>query len=148
MKTRLNQGFTLIEILVVVAIIGILMTTIATTFLGRADRAKYDLAGSQVTQLEAALEMYKIDNGRYPTQDQGLAALVTKPTGEPVPRRWLPYAKAKQIKDPWRNPFQYRVPGEHNPHSFDIWSFGSDGKSGGEGVDADIGNWHEGGEGT
>jgi general secretion pathway protein G len=143
MTARSSSGFTLMEILVVVLIIGLLTTVLANNLIGRGRRAQIDLAAAQIQRLEAALEMYKLDNGRYPSQDQGLEALVREPTTEPAPRRWFQYAKAKQIEDPWGMPYQYRIPGQHNTQSFDLYSFGPDSAEGGEGELADITNWEE-----
>jgi general secretion pathway protein G len=143
MVDRNSRGFTLIEILIVVGIIGLLATVLVTNLIGRAGQAKIDLAGTQIRQLEQALEMYKLDNGRYPTEEQGLAALVREPTSAPLPRRYSPggYVKADSITDPWGMRYVYRRPGQHNTHSFDLYSVGPDGVEGGEGEAADITNW-------
>ncbi len=143
MRERRDAGFTLLEILVVVLIIGLLMTVVATNLLGRADDAKVTLASTQIRQLEQALEMYRLDNGRYPSEDQGLEALVREPAGEPRPKRYPPggYVKRDALSDPWSAPYQYRIPGSHNAHSFDLLSFGADGTEGGEGTSGDIVNW-------
>lgn len=135
-----NDGFTLLEIMVVVIIIGMLMTLVATTIFKRLDTAKYDIAEMQIQKLSQALELYKLDNGTYPSADQGLDALVHEATGEPRPKRFAPggYASAKDLIDPWQNPYKYERPGANNPQSFDLYSFGSDGVQGGE---RDIGNW-------
>jgi general secretion pathway protein G len=124
-------------------IIGLLMTVLATNLVGRSVDAQIQLTRTQIRQLEQALEMYRLDSGRYPTADQGLEALVREPASEPRPRRYPPggYVRPEAIKDPWDSPYQYRVPGEHNAHSFDLYSFGPDGVDGGEGQDADIANW-------
>jgi general secretion pathway protein G len=138
-----TRGFTLIEILVVVLIIGLLTTVLATNLIGRAEEAKTKLARTQVRNLTDQLELYRLDNGRYPSEAQGLDALVREPSSEPRPRNYPPggYVKSDALLDPWGNVYQYRVPGEHNAHSFDLYSFGPDGAEGGEGVDADIVNW-------
>jgi general secretion pathway protein G len=143
MSERDEAGFTLLEVLVVVLIIGLLMTVVATNLLGRADEAKVTLAGTQIRQLEQALEMYRLDNGRYPSADQGLEALVREPAGDPRPKRYPPggYVKRDALTDPWSTPYQYRFPGSHNAHSFDLLSFGADGTEGGEGTSGDIVNW-------
>ncbi|MFQ5697479.1 MAG: type II secretion system major pseudopilin GspG [Myxococcota bacterium] len=137
---RPPKGFTLIEILVVVLIIGLLTTILATNLLGRADEAKIQLATTQLRNLERSLELYKIDNGRYPTQDQGLDALVHEPSTEPLPRHYPRggYLRSDALTDPWGVPFRYRQPGERNPYSFDLYSLGPDGVEGGDG---DIVNW-------
>ncbi len=143
MKSQSDDGFTLLEILVVVLIIGLLSTVVAVNLLGRADDAKIQLAATQVRQLEQSLEMYRLDNGRYPTAEQGLEALVREPTSAPEPRRYPPggYVKRDALNDPWGAPLEYRVPGQHNTHSFDLYSLGPDGTEGGEGHDADVVNW-------
>ena len=143
MSQQRDQGFTLIEILVVVLIIGLLATILASNLIGRADDAKISLARTQIKQLEQQLEMYKLDNGRYPTDDQGLKALVRAPASDPQPKRYPPggYVKADAITDPWDTRYQYRTPGQHNAHSFDLFSFGPDSQEGGEGEFSDIGNW-------
>ena len=140
---RRNEGFTLIEILVVVLIIGLLTAVLATNLFSRADDAKYQLAKTQLRQLEQSLELYRLDNGHYPSADQGLEALVREPSIEPRPRRYPAggYVKRESISDPWGMTYQYRLPGSYNTHSFDLMSFGPDGLEGGEGSDADIGNW-------
>ncbi len=143
MADRTTQGFTLIEILIVVGIIGLLASVLVTNLIGRAGQAKVDLASTQIRQLEQALEMYKLDNGRYPSEEQGLAALVRKPSGEPTPRRYNPggYVKRDAITDPWGMRYEYKTPGTHNAHSFDLFSLGPDGTQGGEGEAIDITNW-------
>ena len=140
---RKTAGFTLIEIMIVVMIIGLLMTAIATQLIGRAQRAQIDLAAIHLRQLEQALELYKLDNGRYPSTDQGLTALIEEPTGDPVPRRWAPggYAKRDQLSDPWGMPYEYLAPGDMNQRTFDLYSLGPDGIEGGEDENADIVNW-------
>ena len=146
MANRNSEGFTLIEILIVVGIIGLLASVLVTNLIGRAGQAKIDLTSTQIRQLEQALEMYKLDNGRYPTENQGLAALVRAPSGDPAPRRYNPggYVKRDAITDPWGMDYQYRMPGAHNTHSFDLSSVGPDGVEGGEDEAADITNWDEG----
>ena len=141
---RKQAGFTLIEIMIVVMIVGLLMTAIATQLIGRAQRAQVDLTHTQLRQVEQALELYKLDNGRYPTAEQGLIALVRQPPTGPPPRRYAPggYVKFEVIKDPWGSPLLYQYPGTHNAASFDLFSFGPDGVEGGEGENADIVNWN------
>jgi general secretion pathway protein G len=138
-----QRGFTMLEILIVVTIIGALMAIVANRFLDRQVDAKVSLAGTQMRQLEQALELYRLDNGRYPTTDQGLSALVREPTTGPTPRRYPPgaYVSARLILDPWEQDFHYSMPGEHNAHAFDLYSFGPDGQEGGASLDADIVNW-------
>jgi general secretion pathway protein G len=139
-----QRGFTLIEIMVVVVIIGVLIGLVAPNILGRVDSARVTAARADITVLEQALEMYRLDNGRYPTTDQGLTALVVKPSGSAAPRSWNPegYLKGKKVpKDPWGADYQYVSPGAHG--AFDLYSLGADSQDGGEGDAADIGNWDE-----
>jgi general secretion pathway protein G len=141
-RTR-NDGFTLLEIMVVVLIIGMLMALIAPRIFSRFGQAKGDIAKMGVTQLSQQLELYKLDNGQYPTSEQGLDALVHEPTSEPRPRRYPPggYVNPDSLKDPWQNPYKYDRPGKNNPGSYDLYSYGDDGQPGGDGLNADIGNW-------
>jgi general secretion pathway protein G len=145
-EARREEGFSFIEIMAVVIIIGLLTTLVGRTIFAQFGRAQHTLAGTKIQKIQGALEMYKVDNGSYPSAEQGLEALVTPPTGEPAPRNYLPggYASRADLVDPWQNPLQYRVPGEHNPHSFDVFSYGADGVEGGEGTNADLGNWDAG----
>lgn len=145
MKRDDVRGFTLIEILVVVLIIGLLTTVLATNLIGRAEEAKVKLARTQIKNLGDQIELYRLDNGRYPSEGQGLEALVREPSSEPRPRNYPPggYVKTEALIDPWGTGYQYRVPGEHNTHSFDLFSFGPDGTEGGEGIDRDIVNWSD-----
>ncbi len=133
------KGFTLIEIMVVVVIIGVLIGLVAPNILGRVDEARVTAAQADIATLEQALEMYKLDNMHYPSTDQGLEALVTKPTGSPEPKRWNPegYLKKGVPLDPWGNEYQYISPGSEGP--YDLYSYGADGRDGGEGYNADIG---------
>ena len=134
-----EAGFTLIEIMVVVFILGLLVTLVAPRIVGRTDEARRVKAVADVKKIEEALHLYKLDNGTYPTTDQGLDALVTRPETGNVPRRWNPdgYLEAVPV-DPWGNPYVYRAPGTDGP--YDLMSLGADGEPGGEGVDADIVN--------
>jgi general secretion pathway protein G len=139
-------GFTLIEIMVVVVILGILAAVIAPAIMGRPDEAKVQAARLDVEGLSSALELYKLDNGVYPTTEQGLEALVRRPTGQPVPKKWPAggYLKGqKGLSDPWGRPYYYLSPGQRNPHSFDLASFGADGVEGGSGAAADVTNWQQ-----
>lgn len=141
-KTAKERGFTLIEVLVVVFILAILAAIVGPKILGRTDDAKIAEAKIQIKNLETAIKLYKLDNGFYPTTEQGLQALVTPPTTEPVPKKYKEggYLEKKKVpKDPWGNDFVYISPGTHG--DFDITSYGADGKPGGEGKDADINNW-------
>ena len=139
-KIHSQQGFTLIEIIVVVVIIGILATLIAPKFLGRTDDARIVKAKNDIKALESALELYKLDNYTYPTTDQGLEALVTLPSATPPPANWKEGGYIKHLsKDPWQRDYLYISPGEHS--EVDIYTLGADGTDGGEAAAADIGNW-------
>ena len=136
---RRSAGFTLIEIMVVVVIIGVLAATIIPQFIGTTHDAKVSAAKGHVAELESALERFNIHMDRYPTTEEGLKALVEAPSAED--KKWRgPYIKLLR-PDPWGNQYQYRNPGIHHPTSFDVWSRGADGADGGEGEGADIGNW-------
>ncbi len=141
-----EAGFTLIEIMAVVVIIGLLTALVGTQIFAQVEKSKVTAARTQIKSLEANLELYRMDNGRFPTTEQGLDALVREPTTEPVPRNYQPsgYVKGGRVPlDPWSNPYQYESPGQNNAYGFDLWSLGADNKPGGEGVDADVGNWNE-----
>ncbi len=137
-SVRKQRGFTLIELMVVLAIIGILASLVVPNILGRADDARMTAAKTDVGNLMQALKLYKLDNQRFPTAEQGLQALVTKPTTEPVPSNWKSYLD-KLPTDPWGKPYQYLNPGLKS--EVDVMSWGADGQTGGEGVNADIGSW-------
>src|SRR5215207_390421 len=129
-----RAAFTLLELLVVLLVIGLLAGLVAPQILGRVSDARETTAKAQLEMLETALESYRLDNGRYPTAEQGLAALRERPTGGPAPRNWRgPYLRKPVPLDPWGNAYVYRVPGQRNPTGFDLFSFGRDGKPGGEG---------------
>jgi general secretion pathway protein G len=135
-----EAGFTLIEIMVVIAIIGILATMIVPKIMGRPDQARAIAAKQDVGTVVQALKLYRLDIGRYPTAEQGLKALVEKPTLEPVPQNWKMGGYLESLpKDPWGNFYQYSNPGTHG--EIDVYSFGADGKPGGINLDSDIGNW-------
>lgn len=141
MKTG-NHGFTLIEILVVIVILGILAGLIAPRIMGKPEEARRTKAALQIRSLESALKMYKLDNGVYPSTEQGLDALVKKPETGIVPTKWRDggYLESPKVPlDPWSNPFVYVCPGEHG--DLDISSYGRDGEKGGEGDNADINSW-------
>jgi general secretion pathway protein G len=136
-----ERGFTLIEIMAVVLIIGLLTTLVGIAIVPQIAKSRVSTARAQMKMLEAALETYQMDNTAFPTTEQGLQALIQEP---PEARNYQPggYLRERRIPpDPWGNPYQYEAPGQHNDHTFDLWSFGADGTPGGEGVDADIGNW-------
>lgn len=135
-----QQGFTLIEIIVVVVIIGILATFVAPKFMGKTDDARVVKAKNDIKALESALDLYKLDNYVYPSTDQGLDALINLPTSDPIPPNWQKGGYVKKLeKDPWQREYLYLSPGERS--EVDIYSLGADGLEGGEGSSADIGNW-------
>lgn len=140
---RSRGGFTLIELLVVMSILTILAVMVVPKIMGRSDDAKIDAAKVQIRNLETSLKMYKLDNGVYPTTEQGLQALVTKPAAGVVPKNYREggYVESKAIpKDPWGNDYIYLSPGEHG--DYDLYCLGADGTRGGEGKDADIESWN------
>ncbi len=135
------RGFTLIEIMVVVVILGILAALVVPNILGNVDTARITAARQDIRGIESALDMYRLDNYTYPTTQQGLQALVTQPA-DPSIRNWRLGGYLKKLpNDPWGNPYQYLYPGSQG--EVDVWSMGADGQTGGEGVAADIGNWME-----
>jgi general secretion pathway protein G len=141
MRKVSESGFTLIEIMAVVLIIGLLSTLVGLAIFPQIDKARVSTTKTQLTMLDAALEAYRMDNAAFPTSEQGLNALVHPP---PDARNALPGGYLRQgavPPDAWGHPFQYLAPGEHNTTAYDLWSFGADGTPGGTGVDADIGNW-------
>ncbi|ATP43529.1 type II secretion system major pseudopilin GspG [Pseudomonas kermanshahensis] len=142
MQHRRNRqrGFTLMEIMVVIFIIGLLIAVVAPSVLGNQDKAMRQKVMADLATLEQALDMYRLDNLRFPSNEQGLAALVKKPAQEPLPRSWRSDGYVRRLpEDPWGTPYQYRMPGEHG--RVDVYSLGADGVPGGEGQDADLGNW-------
>jgi general secretion pathway protein G len=137
-----QRGFTLIEIMIVVVIIGLLAALIVPSMLGHVDEARITKARSDIQALSTALTMYKLDNYNYPSTDQGLRALVQKPDSDQV-KNWRlgGYLTGGAVtKDPWGNDYQYAYPGSHG-QEYDLFSMGADGQPGGEGINADIGNW-------
>ena len=136
------RGFTLIEIMVVVVIMGVLAALLVPRLMGRADDARILAAKQDITTLMQALKLYRLDNQRLPTTEQGLQALVVRPTVAPLAPNWKTGGYLDRLnKDPWGNPYQYLAPGLHG--EVDVFSYGADSKPGGIGVDADIGSWME-----
>lgn len=136
-----QSGFTLIEIMIVVVILGILAALIVPKVMGRPDEARIIAAKQDIAALGQALKLYRLDNIRYPATDQGLQALVVKPTSAPIPPNWKSGGYLDRLpKDPWGHDYQYLNPGTHG--EIDVFSLGADGAPGGEGNDADIGSWN------
>ena len=134
------RGFTLIEILVVIVILGVLAALIVPNVISRPDEARVTVARSDIAAIMSALKIYRLDNQRYPTAEQGLAALVAKPEQPPVPPNWKPGGYLEKLpKDPWGRPYVYLNPGVRG--EIEVFSFGADGQAGGSGIDADIGSW-------
>jgi general secretion pathway protein G len=138
LRALASKGFTLIELMVVLVIIGVLAALIIPNVLERADEARVTAAKTDISNLMQALKLYKLDNQTFPSADQGLQALATKPTQGVAPSNWKSYVD-KVPNDPWGHPYQYLAPGIKN--EVDVMSFGADGQSGGEGKNADIGSW-------
>ena len=139
-----NAGFTMIEIMAVVLIIGLLSTIVGVSIFAQVDKGRITAASVQIANLESVLELYRMDSARYPTTEQGLDALINEPNDA---RNYPPggYLQKRRVpEDPWGNPYEYEQPGQNNSHSFDLWSFGADGNPGGDAVDSDIGNWEDG----
>ena len=137
-KLRTSSGFTLIEVMVVIVILAILAAMIVPKVMGRPDEARAVAAKQDIGAIMSALKLYRLDNRRYPTAEQGLDALVRKPSVAPIPDNWKSYLDKMPV-DPWGSPYQYLNPGING--EIDVMSWGADGKAGGEGVDADIGSW-------
>lgn len=137
-QSRAQQGFSLIEVMVVVVIMGIMAALVVPSLMDRPDQARAVAARQDIAALTQALKLYRLDNGRYPSTAQGLAALYQRPAQPPEPRNWRPYMD-RLPSDPWGNPYQYLQPGVHG--EIDVFSLGADGQAGGSGSDADIGNW-------
>jgi general secretion pathway protein G len=137
-RRGLQRGFTLVEIMVVVVIIGILGALVVPKLLGRTGESRVTAAKVDIATMMQALKLYKLDNQRYPTGEQGLQALVVRPTAGPVPPNWKPYLE-KLPNDPWGRPYPYLNPGVKG--EIDVMSFGADGQAGGEGKNADVGSW-------
>ena len=137
MKKQL--GFSLLEIMVVVVIMGMLASIVSFNVMGSKADAEVRKTRIDIKNIQQALDLYKLDNSRYPTTEQGLKALIKKPTASPVPKNWKKGGYVQELpEDPWGNKYQYANPGVHNPDSYDLYSFGPDQE---EGSDDDIGNW-------
>ena len=142
MTKKVIDGFTLIEVMVVVVILGILASIVVPKIMSRPDEAKIIKARQDIMAMESAVELYKLDNGVYPTTDQSLQALVEEPSGELAPTNWKQGGYLKRLRlDPWKRAYQYLSPGEYG--EFDLYSYGADGIEDGEGINTDIGNWNE-----
>ncbi|GAD80516.1 MULTISPECIES: type II secretion system major pseudopilin GspG [Vibrio] len=140
-RNKKQQGFTLLEVMVVVVILGILASFVVPNLLGNKEKADQQKAITDIVALENALDMYKLDNSVYPTTDQGLDALVSRPTGSPEPRNYRADGYIRRLpKDPWGYDYQYLSPGDNG--NIDIFTLGADGQDGGEGSSTDIGNWN------
>ena len=139
-ENRSQLGFTLIEVMVVIAIIGIMATLIVPQIMSKPDEARVIAAKQDINSIVQALKLYRLDIGRYPTTEQGLSALVAKPTTDPIPQNWKPNGYVDRLpKDPWGFAYQYSNPGTRG--EIDVFSLGADNKPGGTGFDADLGNW-------
>lgn len=135
-----SRGFTLIEIMVVMVILGLLVALVAPNIMGRGDDARVTSTKAQLRQISNALDLYRMDNSHYPSTEQGLEALVEKPTGSPEPSNWNEEGYLDTVPtDPWGNEYQYVQPGSEGP--YDLYSYGADGREGGEGVNKDISVW-------
>jgi general secretion pathway protein G len=135
------SGFTLLEVMIVVVILGILAALVVPKIISRPDEARVIAAKQDIASILQALKLYRLDNLRYPLTEQGLLALVEKPATPPIPPNWKGGGYLERLpKDPWGNPYQYLNPGLHG--ELDVFSFGADGVPGGEGTDADIGSWN------
>lgn len=137
-RSHRSRGFTLIELMVILVIIGVLAALIVPNVLDRADDARVTAARTDVNNLMQALRLYRLDNQAFPSTEQGLEALVQRPTTAPAPPNWRPYIE-RLPTDPWGRPYRYLNPGVHGP--VDVFSLGADGQPGGEGINADIGSW-------
>lgn len=141
MRSRGQHGFSLIEIMVVIVIMGLLLSVVGPQVFQNVEQAQRQTVQAHFGNLKTALDSYRLDNYRYPTTEQGLEALVSQPSVDPVPRRWRPYMD-RLPRDPWENHYHYVSPGD-NGRPFDIYTLGADGVRGGEGQDADVSYWDE-----
>jgi general secretion pathway protein G len=141
LKKKHSRGFTLIEVMVVVAILGILAAIVVPKIMGRPDDARIVAAKQDIGAIMQSLKLYRLDNASYPTTEQGLQALITKPASQPLPLNWKSGGYLDKLpKDPWKNEYQMLSPGVHG--EIDVFSYGADGQPGGEGNNADIGSWN------
>ena len=142
-KWRRKDGFTLIEILIVVVILGFLASTVGPELFNKVSQAERTSARNQIDVFKTALDNYRLDNRHYPSTEQGLEALIKKPDTGPAAANWNgPYLEKEEIPtDPWGSKYQYRAPGEHNEHKYDLWSWGADNAAGGQDEAADVTNW-------
>jgi general secretion pathway protein G len=141
LKQKKLRGFTLIEVMVVVAILGILAAIVVPKIMGRPDDARIVAAKQDIGAITQALKLYRLDNATYPSTEQGLQALITKPGSQPIPLNWKSGGYLDKIpKDPWGHEYQMLSPGVHG--EIDVFSYGADGQQGGEGNNADIGSWN------
>ena len=139
-KAHPEAGFSLLELMVVVVILSVLALVIVPRVIDRPDQARAARAQADIAAISSAVNLYRLDNFRYPTTEQGLSALVTRPTTDPVPANWATGGYMDRLPvDPWGQPYQYLSPGVHG--DFDVFSYGADGVAGGTGADADIGSW-------
>ena len=140
MRARIHPaGFTLLELLVVLVILGLLAGYVAPRYFAQVGKSETKVARAQIDSLEKALDMFRLDTGHYPTVEQGLESLVTPPQAPKEPKWIGPYLKKAVPRDPWGRPYIYKYPGEHG--EYDLYSYGKDGQRGGEGDNADIANW-------
>ncbi|MFP4017442.1 MAG: type II secretion system major pseudopilin GspG [Halanaerobiales bacterium] len=142
-KHKREEAFTRIEILIAIVIVAAFLVVVGPELFSRISQSNQTAAGNQIDVFKVALNNYRLDNGRYPTTQQGLEALIEEPTAPPLPKDWNgPYLEKKEIpEDPWGNEYQYQVPGRHNTHKYDLWSYGKDGVEGGTDENADVTNW-------
>ncbi|WP_135507069.1 type II secretion system major pseudopilin GspG [Roseovarius aestuariivivens] len=142
-QRRHDAGFSLLELMVVVVILSILALVVVPRVIDRPDQARVARAQSDIAAISSALNLYRLDNFRYPTTEQGLQALVSEPTSEPAPANWAANGYMDRLPvDPWGQPYQYLQPGVHG--DFDVFSYGADAAPGGTGIDADVGSWTQG----
>ena len=140
MNQKSEKGFTLIEIMVVMVILGLLVAIVAPNIMGRGDDARIQTAKAQMRQISTSLDLYRLDNNHYPSTQQGLEALVEEPSGSPEPQNWNPDGYMNSVpEDPWGNEYQYVSPGSEGP--YDLYSLGADGSEGGDGINEDISVW-------